>query len=214
MSWNQVGEYEITSIDTLLPTSFTSRLAIKASDVTLLKPTWNWAGYFIQYLEIPDFGLAQIDKKNNLSIRDTSLFIPTVFEPSYQLKFVKADWIPSLTLTIYEDSMPIYNASDTVVFPNNKYANSTATAVPPATTSTALLAANANRKGVVVANNTNQLMVIERGATATLAAASITLAPKTAGGLVSVWEDDDYTGAISAIAAAAATGAWNVREFT
>lgn len=213
MTWTEAGEFLITEKETELATDFTSYLAIKPVDFTLLKPSWNWAGHFIQYIDIPVIGKTRIEEKINLSTKEPTLLIPKSYSSHYQLKFYKADWIPQFKLIIYESDMPVYNASDTVIFPNSKASTSTATSVAPAVTSTSLLATNANRKNVIIANNTNQVMVIELGATATLAATNITLAAKTAGGLVSVFQDDTYTGAISAIAPVAASGAWNVREF-
>jgi hypothetical protein len=214
MTWNRRGIWAITKKETTISLVFKSRIIAQVSNLSNTKPSWFWAGHLIQCLTIPTIGLVRIEQKIDVSIKDSSLFTPKIFEPNYQLKFYKADWIDSLRLTIYEDSMPIYNASDTVVFPNTRYANSTATAVAPATVSTIVLPANANRKGLLIANNSNQIMVIERGATASLATTSVTLAPKTVGGLVSVWEDDNYTGVVSAISPVVATGTWNIREFT
>jgi hypothetical protein len=214
MTWNRKGTWLINKKETNIPIKFTSRIISQVSNLSNTKPSWFWAGHLIQCLTIFPIGLVRIEDKIDVSIKDSSLFTPEIFKPNYQLKFYKADWIDSLRLTIYEDSMPVYNAQDTIVFPNTRYANSTATAIAPATISTSLLPANANRKNVVIANNTNQVMIIERGATASVPAATITLAAKTTGGLVSVWEDNDYTGVISAIAPVAATGSWNVREFT
>lgn len=214
MTWDLVGSWTITDYKTLLPLDFNSHLAIKVTAVSDLKPTWNYAGFFYQYVDIPALGLSRIEEKIAISIRDPIILIPKNLLLPYQLKFQKADWIDSLILTIYQDSMPIYNAQDTVIFPNTKTSSSVATTVAPATTSTSVLAANPNRKKVIIANNTNQVMILELGATASAATSTITLAAKTAGGLVSIFESDNYTGVISAIAPAAASGAWNVREFT
>jgi hypothetical protein len=214
MSWNQVGEYEVTDIETTLPTSFISRLAIKTSNVALLKASWKWAGYFVQYLEIPDFGLTRIDQKNNLSTREPSLFIPTVFKPSYRLKFYKADWISSLTLTIYEDSMPINfePAAPVVNVPNPFSSASASFTIPISATSVALLAANPNRKKLVIANNTNQDMYIDLDATASIADHCIKIPKIAASGFIANYELDDYTGVVSGIWAAAGTGAALIRE--
>lgn len=214
MSWNQVGEYEITGIETALVTSFTSRLAIRASNVTLLKPSWNWAGYFVQYLEIPDFGLARIEQKHNLSTRESSLFIPTVFKPSYRLKFYKADWINSLTLTIYEDSMPInFEPAAPVVNVPNPFASTTVGGtVPVSTSSVAFLAANANRKKMIIANNSNQDLYIDLDATASVADHAIKIPKISASGFIASYELEEYTGVVSGIWAAAGTGAALIRE--
>lgn len=211
MVWNQVGEYEITSTEIILPVSFTSRLAIKASNFALLRPSWYWAGYFIQYLEIPDFELARIEQKHNLSTRESSLFIPTVFQPSYRLKFYKADWIPSLTLTIYEDSMPLnsYNA-----LPDSNAATAVETTVANTITSAVLIAANPNRKGrAVVTNTSNQDLYIKLGATASLLSYTHKIPKLPANGIPVDREIEGYNGVISGIFAAAGTGGAICTEF-
>jgi hypothetical protein len=211
MSWNQVGEYEVTDIETTLPTSFTSRLAIKASNVALLKPSWKWAGYFVQYLEIPDFGLTRIDQKNNLSTREPTLFIPGVFNPSYRLRFFKADWISSLTLTIYEDSMPL-SFEPVVNIPSVVASTAASFTIPISATSVSLLAANSSRKKLVIANNTNQDLYIDFDATASIADHCIKIPKVTASGFIASYELENYTGVVSGIWAATGTGAALIRE--
>jgi hypothetical protein len=46
MTWDLVDEWIVTDFKTLLPEIFNSRLAIKVSSVTNLRPTWNYAGFF------------------------------------------------------------------------------------------------------------------------------------------------------------------------
>ena len=212
MSWNQVGEYGVIDIDTTLPVSFTSRLAIRVSNVALLKPSWSWAGYFVQYLEIPDFGLARVEQKNNLSIREPSLFIPAVFKPSYRLKFTKADWIPSLTLTIYEDSMPL-NFEPVINIPSSVANTGVSFTIPITTTSTTLLTPTAARKRMVVANNTNQDLYLDFDASASVADHCVKVPKVTANGFIATYELENYTGVVSGIWGAAGTGAALVREF-
>jgi hypothetical protein len=211
MSWNQVGQYAIADIETALSTSFTSRLAIQASNVSLLKPTWHWAGYFVQYLDIPDFGLTRIEQKHNLSLRESSLFVPTIFHPSYKLKFYKAEWIDSLTLTIFEDSMTLnsYNAA-----PDPNAATATTTNVALSTTSVTLIAANASRKGrVTIGNNSNQDLYISLGATASLLSYAYKIPKLPANGIPVDREIDGYNGVVSGIFAAAGTGGAICTEF-
>jgi hypothetical protein len=211
MSWNQVGEYEVTDIETTLPTSFASRLAIKASNVALLKPSWKWAGYFVQYLEIPDFGIARIDQKNNLSTREPTLFIPAVFNPSYRLRFFKADWIESLTLTIYEDSMPL-SFEPVVNIPSTTASTAAGFTIPISAASVSLLAANPNRKKLVIANNTNQDLYIDFDAAASIADHCIKVPKVTTSGFIASYELVSYTGVVSGIWAATGTGAALIRE--
>lgn len=211
MSWNQITSLIINQTETLIPGSFSSRLAIKASDFALLKPTWNWAGYFIQYLEIPDFELARIETKINLSTRETVLFVPTIFDPSYQLKFYKASWLDTFTLTIYEDSMPL-SFEPVINIPSVVASTATSATVPISATSVSLLAANANRKKLVIANNSNQDLFIDLDATASVADHAIKIPKVTASGFIANYELTEYTGVVSGIWAATGTGAALVRE--
>lgn len=107
MTWNQAGEFLITEKETNLVVDFTSMLAIKPVDFTLLKPSWNWAGYFIQFISVPIIGQVRIEEKINLSTKESTLVVPKFYESNYQLKFYKADWIPQFKLIIYENDTPI-----------------------------------------------------------------------------------------------------------
>jgi hypothetical protein len=157
---------------------------------------------------------AHIEQKNNLSTREIGLFIPTIFKPSYQLKFYKADWIPSLTLTIYEDSMPINfePAAPVVNVPNTFASTSASVTVPISATSVSFLAANANRKKLIVANNTNQDLYIDLDATASVADHAIKIPRLSASGFIASYELEHYTGVVSGIWGATGTGAALIRE--
>jgi hypothetical protein len=211
MTWNQVGSWTITEYQTWLPVSFTSRLAIKVTDIAGLKPTWNWSGFFYQYLDISPIGLTRIDKKINLSTIEPILFIPEVFQPNYALKFIKADWIPSLILTIYEDDMPL-SFEPVVNIPSTSASSASSFTIPISATSVSLLAANANRKKLIIANNSNQDLYIDFDATASVADHSIKIPKVTNSGFIATYELEQYTGVVSGIWAAAGTGAALVRE--
>jgi hypothetical protein len=213
MVWNEIGSWIITDFKTFLPQTFSSRLAIKVSPVSDFRPTWNYAGFFYQYVDIPVLGLSRIESKIAISIRDPIIFIPQDLHADYQLKFQKAEWIDSLTLTIYEDSMPLNTAVDSVVFPNTKAASATSAAIAVTATSAVLLAANVNRKSYLIENNSNQDLYIDFAATVSVPAHAIKIPKVTAGGGISSYEEDNYTGVISGIAPAAGAGAWNIREF-
>ncbi|MGL5936665.1 MAG: hypothetical protein ACRCZI_13710 [Cetobacterium sp.] len=211
MVWNEVGVWTITDFETLLLVSFTSRLAIKVSEIAGYRPTWNWAGFFYQYLDITPIGLTRIDKKINVPIIEPVLFIPNIFQPNYQLKFIKADWINSLILTIYEDSMPL-NFEPFVNVPTNFASTATSVTVPISATSVSLLAANANRKKLVIANNTNQDLYIDLDATASVADHAIKIPRVSTSGFIATYELEQYTGVVSGIWGAAGTGAALIRE--
>lgn len=217
MNWNVKGSWIISSPQTLLPTSFNSRLVIQVSEIAGYRPTWLWAGFFYQYLDLPfnvDGGLVRVSRKIHVPIQDSFLFTPEKYQPDYQLKFTKVDWIDSFILTIYEDSMPITTTNESTVFPNTVASASTGTTVPITATSTVLLAVNTNRKKYMIENNSNQDLYIDFGATASVANHGQKIAKIQPNGAISTWFDDNYTGVISGIWAAAGTGAALIREFT
>jgi hypothetical protein len=214
MTWNEVGQWIINQPQTVIPASFTSRIAIKVSAIPGVRSTWNWAGYFIQYLDIPLVGLARVDEKIDVSIKNPTLFVPKVFKPNYSLRFFRVDWIESLIITIYEDSMslnfepaaPVVN----VPVPFASLANSAT--VPVSATSVNFLPANANRKQLIIANNSNQDLYIDFDATASVADHCVKIPKVTASGFIANYEIENYTGIVSGIWAAAGTGAALIRE--
>jgi hypothetical protein len=194
MSWNEVGEWFITEPETLLPIDFTSRLAIKVSDIAGYRSTWNWAGYCYQYLDISDVGLTRINRKINIAIQEPILFVPEVFKPNYALKFVCADWINALTLTIFEDSMPLYfqDSSNSLV---SAATTSVSVTVSSNTTPVLLLTANANRKKFSLRNKGTKAALIGFSATFTAANAFMSLAAGA------IFEPEiNYTGDVFALA--------------
>jgi hypothetical protein len=214
MVWNEIGQWVISTPEVLIPVNFTSRLAIKVSEIVNLRPTWDWAGFFYQYLEFDPVGLARIDKKINIPTREPVIFIPDNFQPSYSLKFIKAGWIPSLTLTIYEDSMPInFEPTAPVVNVPNPFASASVSAtVPISATSVSFLPLNASRKKLVVANNTNQDLYIDFDATASIADHAIKIPKVSSSGFIASYELENYTGVVSGIWTGAGTGAALIRE--
>lgn len=213
MTWDKVGEWLITEDKTAFRQSFTSGLAIASSDIVGIKPTWNWAGFFYQYMDIPPLGRVRIEEKIDLTIPDPILFIPRIYDPNYFLTFYKARWIPELKLTIYENSMGLNTGTDSIVFPNNKATAATSSAVATTATSAVVLAANANRKSYLIENNSNQPLYIDFAATVSIPAHAIRIPAVTTGGIISFYEGDNYTGVISGISVTGAAGTWNVREF-
>jgi hypothetical protein len=214
MTWNEIGEWVISTPEVLIPVSFTSRLAIKATEISNLRPTWDWSGFFYQYLELDPVGQVRIDKKINVPTREAVLFTPESFQPSYSLKFIKASWIPSLTLTIYEDSMPInFEPAAPVVNVPNPFASVALTAtIPISATSVPFLGTNANRKKLVIANNSNQDLYIDLDATASVADHCIKIPKVSASGFIASYELENYTGLVSGIWGAAGSGAALIRE--
>lgn len=214
MTWNEVGSWIISQSETAIPSTFTSRLVVKVSEPSRSKLTWNSAGFFYSYLDIPAIGLIRVDERFNVSLKEPSLLAPSIFKPSYSLKFFKVDWIPSLTLTIYEDSMPINfePAAPVVNIPTPFASAATSTTVPVSATSVSLLAASPNRKQLIIANNSNQDLYVDLDGTASIADHCIKIPKVTPGGFIASYELENYTGVVSGIWAATGTGAALIRE--
>lgn len=213
-NWRFLKQWKIESDRTILTTNFSGKsIFIKASssDKSLLS---KQIGYFYQCAEVGGIGSVQLGQKQSLSLDNLILFDWQKYRDftSYQLLFERSAWIANLTLHIYESIMPIYSDPN-IIIPSNNSSSATATTVPNSATSVALLAANANRKGFKITNNSNQDLFIEFGATASIAAFSVRL-PKLPGSNVpAVYEGEGYTGAIAGIWQAAGTGGALVREF-
>jgi hypothetical protein len=211
MTWNEVGQWLIDQPQTVISASFTSRIAIKVSAIPGVRPTWNWAGYFTQYLDIPLIGLARVDEKIDVSIKNPTLFIPKVFKPNYSLRFFRVDWIESLIITIFEAAMPL-SFEPVVNIPSMVASTATSFTIPLSTTSVVLLAANASRKKLVVANNTNQDLYLDLDATAAVADHCVKIPKVTASGFIATYELEEYTGVVSGIWGATGAGAALIRE--
>lgn len=211
MAWLKKGIWSISKSETLIPFGFKSRLIFKVTNISGLKDTWFYAGYFYQYLKVEPLGLVRIDHKINMPIREPIFFTPQKFENSYQLKFNLADWIESLKLTIYENSMPL-NFEPIVNVPSTVASSAVSSTVPISATSVAFLAVNANRKKLMIANNCNQDLYLDLDATASIADHAIKIPKITPGGFIATYELGEYTGVVSGIWAANGTGAALVRE--
>lgn len=214
MTWNEVGSWIIDQPESVILSTFSSRIVAKVSEPSRSKSTWNTAGFLYSYLDIPLVGLVKTDEKFDVSLKEPTLFVPQVFKPNYTLKFFKVSWIPSLTLTIYEDSMPINfePAAPVVNVPNPFASAAVSVTVPISATSVSFLAVNASRKKLIIANNSNQDLYIDLDATASVADHAIKIPKVSASGFIASYELENYTGAVSGIWAATGTGAALIRE--
>jgi hypothetical protein len=214
MAWTEAGEFLITQEETSLAVDFTSMLAVKPVEFTLLKPSWNWAGNFIQFINVPVIGQVRIEEKIHLSTKEPTLIIPKFYESSYQLRFYKAEWIPQFKLIIYQSDMPLnYSPDPPAINVPNLFATQVVSAIiPVSAASTAFLAANPNRKKLIVSNNSNQDLYLDFDATSSVADHAVKIPKVTPGGFIASYELQEYTGVVSGIWAAAGGGAALVKE--
>lgn len=195
MGWNEVGQWLVTQPETLLPVDFTSRLVIAVSDVAGYRSTWKWAGFCYQYLDLPEIGLTRLNRKINLAIDDPVLFVPEIFKPNYALKFICANWIDALTLTIYEDDMPLYSPDANGVSASSAIV--TSVTVTSNTAPISLLAVNTTRKRFSLRNKGTKSALIGFANDFDAGNAFLTLASGA------VYESDiSYTGEIFALGTA------------
>jgi len=210
MKWTKIGAFRIDKPFTRFQPIFTSSIAIKVTNVSNLKSTWQWAGYLYEFIDTP-LGLARVGNRFSIPIADLIIFIPSGFASRYRLDFEKQDWIDSLQLSIYQSDMPL-TFEPVINIPSTFGSTTNSTPVPITTSSVALLAANANRKKLIILNNSNQDLYIDLDATASVSDFSQKIPKITASGFVASYELSEYTGAVSGIWATTGTGAALVKE--
>jgi hypothetical protein len=214
MAWLKKGTWLINKKEFNIPVVLKSQIITQVSAVSAIKPTWFWAGHLIQCLTIPPIGLVRIEDKINVSTRNSSLFRPQIFEPNYQLKFYKADWIDSLRLTLFEDSMPLSTTQESVIFPSTIATSSVGSTVPVSASSVVLLPANSARKKYQIENTSAVAdLFIDFAPTCSVVNHGQKITRVSPGGSITTWIDDSYTGVISGIWSAAGAGAALIREF-
>jgi hypothetical protein len=107
--------------------------------------------------------------------------------------------------------MPL-NFEPLVTLPNTSASSTASTTVPISATSVSFLPVNANRKKLVIANNTNQDLYLDFDAAASVADHCIKIPRVTANGFIATYELEGYTGVVAGIWGAAGTGAALIRE--
>lgn len=214
-----IERVNITITDQLdIPFTFTSPTPVVKASIPGSPNTWIKAGYFTQFFEHLNFGRVEYSRRVLSRLNQSIYFqFPILILDSanfifgYQLHFQPMNWINSLTLQIFEPTMPLY-FEPTLTIPNST--TSISTTVAATAISTTLLAANANRKKFKIANTSNQDLYIDFDATTSLTDYSIKVPKVSASGFISTYEDDGFTGQVSGIWQATGTGAALVREFS
>lgn len=184
----------------VVPTLLTDlELSIQVAPIKLPQ-SWKRAGYLHRFVG------NTIDKTfleswrlgfNKQVIQLASINMP------YQLVFEPADWLGLTNLSIWRFSMPLYPDPSGAMISSS----TTATTVAAATSNTVILAANANRKGGTIWNNSSGTLSLEFGATAVAATAAVKLAANA------MYEIPfDYVGVIAGIWSNT-NGNAQVREF-
>lgn len=186
----------LSNASIFIPVRFTSgRLIVKAS----CQPVFN-PGSLLQIPFVDGFGDV---RGNSYLLRSGLQFLSLSNEFPYRLMFEPAKRVDEVQLAIWVDTMPVYRDD------NSQSATSATTAsIAASITSVTLLAANNNRKGATIYNNSSVgTLYIGFGASVTVTA----FAEKI--GSNSLWEMPiDYDGQIVGIWSAASGNAL-VTEF-
>lgn len=188
------------TLSIVVPTLLTDlELSIQVAPIKLPQ-SWKRAGSLHRFVGNP------IDKTFLeswlLGFNKQVIRFPSVNMP-YQLVFESANWLGLTNLSIWRFSMPLYTDPSGVLISST----TTPTTVAASTTSVVILAANANRKGGTIWNNSTGTLSLEFGATAVAATAAVKLA---AGALYEI--PFDYVGVIAGIWSNT-NGNAQVREF-
>lgn len=117
----------------------------------------------------------------------------------------------SLGATLSTEDQAILDAIKAAVERNSSAGTSVVTRVDDSATNVTLKAANANRRGLYIFNDSDQILYIKFGATATITDFTVKVA---AGGFYEMPPGPVYTGIVDGIWAAGSTGAAQVTELT
>lgn len=143
MTWQLVGS--VSSSDRLItiPHVFYDRLIIIEPICPDRKPTWFEAGWIQQLRNIPNVGITRSGKRK-IDLEKQEIKFDSLSPIPYKLEFISRDWIPRITLNVWENDMPLYPINST----NNPLASGEfiSKSVTVSTTVIKLLDVNPNRK--------------------------------------------------------------------
>lgn len=143
MTWELVSSISSTSSLITIPYDFHDRLIVVEAICPDSKPSWHEAGWLSQVRDIPNVGISKSGKRKIYLERQEVKFDSLTPIP-YQLEFIAREWIPRITLNVWENTMPLYPITTT----NSPQASGefTSKTVPVKNEVTKLLDINTNRK--------------------------------------------------------------------
>jgi hypothetical protein len=134
------------------------------------RSTWYRAGYLSQIIDILPLKKVQIANKILIPLNNPQIQTFAYFVDGYKLKFEAMNWIDSLTLEIYLPNMSLFQSEPTSsVNPADFTGQSDPALFTLTATAVSVLAANPNRKGLVVRNKGNKAVYLGFAATVTAA---------------------------------------------
>jgi hypothetical protein len=172
----------------LIPIIFTSEYLIILANCQNCRVTWHKAGYLSQYIDTLPLRKVQLFDNKLILLNYPVLQSFPLFQLGYQLKFELAEWIKDLTLEIYLPNMSLFQSEPTASANPADFTGQSDPALFALTVAAvSVLAANPNRKGLVVRNKGNKPAYL--GFAATVTAAN---APYSIPGGATLEQTDDF----------------------
>lgn len=143
MAWQLVSSVSSAASLITIPHEFRDRLIIVEAICPDRKPTWYEAGWLQQLKDAPNVGITRSGKRK-IYLEKQEIKFDSLSPTPYKLEFISRDWIPRITLNIWENDMPLYPINST----NNQLASTEfiSKSVTVSNTVTKLLDVNPNRK--------------------------------------------------------------------
>jgi hypothetical protein len=141
----------------VIPITFKSEYLLVLAKCLNCRATWHKAGYLSHFIDIFPVGKTQIKEKKLILLNKPVIQSFSLFYLEYKLEFEFAEWIESLILEIYEPNMTLFSNNPPSDTPQVGYSGDMTGQSSPAvftltTTAVSVLAANPNRKGLVIRN--------------------------------------------------------------
>jgi hypothetical protein len=171
-----------------IPILFRQEYLLISAKCRNCRSTWYKAGYLSQIVDILPLKKVQIASKILVPLNNPQLQTFAFFTNGYKLKFEAVNWIDSLTLEIYLPNMSLFQSEPSATPNPGDFTGQSAPALfALSVTAVSVLAANPNRKGLVVRNKGNKIAYL--GFVATVDANT---APFSIPGGTTLEETDDF----------------------
>lgn len=210
MTWQLVQTVKSENLITpvTISRSFNDSLIIVEAICNNAKPKWHEAGWLRQVKTVPDVGVTKSSLKKIYLQRQEVRFEALTSLP-YSLEFIAREWIPDITLKVWENDSPVYPVNPPGVITPFQATKSTVSTVQVTTTPRKILSANSNRKLATIFNqDASKIIYLDIVNTVTSSNAAFTIQPGLSLILGYEWTGDIY--------AVIKTGSHNltVREFS
>jgi hypothetical protein len=140
----------------VIPNTFESEYLLVLAKCLNCRATWHKAGYLSHLIDVFPVGKTQIKDKKLILLNKPIIQSFSLFHLGYKLEFEFAEWINELILEIYEPNMPLFSNNPQSGYSGDMTGQSIPVSVSLTATAASVMAANANRKGLVIRNKGNK----------------------------------------------------------